>query len=377
MRAKTGLTITLFVLILITIVVWIKISQFQTRSQLSAQVPETVFTVTAFQLEEQNWQRSLHAVGTVAPYRGATLKAEAAGRVMDSFIQNGQFVKAGTLLLQIDDRLEQAQLQSAKAQVKLKQLELSRLRALSADGAAATSQVDQAEADYAIANAEVAKIMANITHKKVKAPFDGILGIRQVNLGDYLQIGQTIVELQAQSTVFVNFSLPQKNLHAIKEGLQIQLHSNTDPAATHMGTLTAIAPALKAQTRSVQLQGTFDNSDNKLRVGQYVELNLQLPASDSVYVVPATAIHYASYGNSVYKIHAAPTDGSAPSSHQAKRSFVRIGERRGDFVQILEGVQAGDRVVALGAFKLRTESWIRIDEAAALNASLSPQPDNS
>ena len=115
MRAKTGLTITLFVLILITIVVWIKISQFQTRSQLSAQVPETVFTVTAFQLEEQNWQRSLHAVGTVAPYHGATLKAEAAGRVMDSFIQNGQFVKAGTLLLQIDDRLEQAQLQSAKA----------------------------------------------------------------------------------------------------------------------------------------------------------------------------------------------------------------------------------------------------------------------
>ena len=140
-------------------------------------MPETVFTVTAFQLEEQNWQRLLHAVGTVAPYRGATLKAEAAGRVMDNFIQNGQFVKAGTLLLQIDDRLEQAQLQSAKAQVKLKQLELSRLRALSADGAAATSQVDQAEADYAIANAEVAKIQANITHKKVKAPLMGSWGI--------------------------------------------------------------------------------------------------------------------------------------------------------------------------------------------------------
>jgi membrane fusion protein (multidrug efflux system) len=377
MRAKTGLAITLSVLIVITIVIWIKVSQFKTLTQMSMQVPETVFTVTAFQLEAHNWQRSLKAVGTVAPYRGAILKAEAAGRVMDCFIQNGQSVKAGTLLLQIDDSLEQAQLQSAKAQVKLKQLDLKRLRKLAADGAAATSQVDQAEADYAIATAEVAKIQANIRHKKVRAPFEGVLGIRQVNQGDYLQIGQTIVELQAQSTVFVNFSLPQKNLHAIKEGLQIQLQSNTKPAATHNGTLTAIAPALNAQTRSLQLQGTFDNTDNTLRVGQYVELSLQLPVSDPVYVVPATAIQYASYGNCIYKIHEAPTDGSAPSSHKAKRSFVRIGERRGDFVQILEGVEPGDQVVALGAFKLRTESWIRIDESAELNASLSPKPDNS
>ena len=172
MRSKTGLIITFFVLILIASVIWIKVSQFQALAKLSKQVPETVFTVTAFHLEQQKWQRSLHAVGSVAPSRGATLKAEAAGRVIDSFIQNGQFVQKGTLLLQIDDRLEQAQLQSAKAQAKLMQLEYTRLLTLSADGAAAPAQVDRAEADYAIASAEIAKIQASIAHKKLHAPFD-------------------------------------------------------------------------------------------------------------------------------------------------------------------------------------------------------------
>lgn len=377
MRSKTGLIITLFVLMLTASVIWIKVSQFQALSKLSKQIPETVFTVTAFQIEQQKWQRSLHAVGSVAPSRGATLKAEAAGRVIDSFIQNGQFVQKGTLLLQIDDRLEQAQLQSAKAQAKLMQLEYTRLLRLAADGAAAPAQVDRAEADYAIASAEIDRIQASIAHKKVRAPFDGVLGLRKVNQGDYLQIGQTIVELQAQSTVFVNFSLPQKNLHIVEKGLRIELLSNTDPNSKRIGHLTAIAPALDAQSRSLQLQGTFDNSDQKLRIGQYVELSVLLPKSDLVNVVPATAIHYASYGNCVYKIKNETMDAKTPSAFKAKRSFVRIGERRGDFVQILEGLDPGDRVVASGAFKLRTESWIRIDEEEPLKASLNPKPENS
>ena len=377
MRTKIGLIITLLVLTLIAVVAWIKINQFQLLAKLSQQVPETVFTVEACHLEQQNWPRTLHAVGSVAPFRGAILKAEATGRVTDSFIQNGQFIIKGTQLLQIDDRIEQAHLQSAKAQAKLKQLELKRLLKLAADGAAAISQVDRAEADYAIAKAEIAKIKATIAHKKVCAPFDGVLGIRQVNQGDYLQLGQAIVELQAQSTVFVNFSLPQKNLHAVKKGLRIQIRSNTDEQATHDGILTAIAPTLNSQTRSVQLQGTFDNTDQKLRVGQYVEVKVHLPEIDPVYVVPATAIQYASYGNSVHKIQKMSADAQAPSSHKAKRSFVRIGERRGDYVQILEGLEPGDHVVASGAFKLRTESWIRIDKEAPLNATLSPSPDNS
>ena len=144
-----------------------------------------------------------------------------------------------------------------------------------------------------------------------------------------------------------------------------------------MGHLTAIAPALNAQSRSIQLQGTFDNADQKLRVGQYVELSLILPESDLVNVVPATAIHYASYGNCVYKIQNETMDATRPSAFKAKRSFVQIGERRGDFVQILEGLAPGDRVVASGAFKLSTESWIRIDEEEPLNASLHPTPENS
>lgn len=377
MRSKIGLVITLFVLFLIAGVVWIKVNQFQALAKMSEQIPESVFTVTAFHVEQQKWQRSLHAVGSVAPSRGAVLKAEAAGRVIDSFIQNGQFVRQGTLLLQIDDRLEQAQLQSAKAQAKLKQLEYNRLLTLSADGAAAPAQVDQAEADFAIASAEIASIQASISHKQVRAPFDGVLGLRQVNQGDYLEIGQTIVELQAQSTVFVNFSLPQKNLHMVKKGLRIELRSNTDPHSIYNGTLTAIAPTLNALSRSVQLQGTFTNAEQKLRIGQYVEISLLLPESDPVNVVPLTAIHYASYGNCVYKIQNETSDTKTPSAYKAKRSFVRTGERRGDFVQILEGLELGDRVVASGAFKLRSESWIRIDDQEPLNASINPKPENS
>ena len=196
-----------------------------------------------------------------------------------------------------------------------------------------------------------------------------------MNPGDYLQIGQTIVELQSQSTVFVNFSLPQKNLHMIKKNLRIELRSNTAPNSKRMGHLTAIAPALNAQSRSIQLQGTFDNADQKLRVGQYVELSLILPESDLVNVVPATAIHYASYGNCVYKIQNETMDATRPSAFKAKRSFVQIGERRGDFVQILEGLAPGDRVVASGAFKLSTGEMA--DEEEPLNASLHPTPENS
>jgi membrane fusion protein (multidrug efflux system) len=339
-----------------------------------APMPESVSTFVAAQ---QTWGESLRAIGSIEPIQGVELKAEIAGLVTAISFENGQSVQAGDLLVQLDVDVERAQLRATEATAKLARVEYERAKKLRASGSVPQSQLDRALAELDKMTADVDNFKAIISRKTIRAPFSGQVGIRQVNLGQYVAQGAPIVTLQAYDKVFVNFTLPQQALAKVDTGMAITLSSDVNPDQPFAGTLTAISPQVDPTTRTITLQGTLDNPDGHLRAGLFVRVTVTLPEQHVVLVVPSTAIVYAPYGNSIYKIEQ-QSDASTGESHTiAKQFFIRIGKRTGDFVSILKGLEVGDEVVSAGAFKLRNGIQVNINNDMAPTPELAPEPDNS
>lgn len=330
--------------------------------------PETVST---FVVEEQTWTKHLRSIGSVEPIQGVLLETEIGGVVQSINFENGQNVEAGDLLVQLDVEVERAELKAAEALARLAEVELERAERLHKSGNVPQSDLDRAVAEAQRAEAELENLRARIDRKTIKAPFSGKVGIRQINLGQFVPSGAPIVGLQANEKVYVNFSLPQHALGKIEEGYVIKLTSDVYPGRTFEGRLTAISPEIDPATRSVALQGTLDNSDGLLRAGLFVRVEVDLPTRSEVIVVPATAILYAPYGNSVYKIE------EGENGITARQHFISIGERKGDYVSIEKGAEVGDTVVSAGAFKLRNGSQVTINNELAPEPKLNPKPDNS
>jgi membrane fusion protein (multidrug efflux system) len=325
----------------------------------------------------QVWQTRLRAVGSIEPVRGILIESEASGLVVEIAFKNGQEVKQGELLVQLDVDVEKAQLRAALATAKLAELEYARAKSLRASGSVPESRLDQADADLERARAEIENINAIIDRKTIEAPFDGRLGIRQINLGQYVALGAPIVNLQSDENVYVNFSLPQKKLSLLEESIPLIVRSDAYPDQAFEGELTAISPKIDVATRSVALQGTLDNADGLLRSGLFVEIEINLPEPQHVVVVPSTAILYAPYGNSVFLIEETTHPQSGEIELTARQMFVRTGLARGDFVSIVEGLETGQRIVSAGGFKLRNGSRVRINNELAPEPELNPQPDNA
>jgi len=328
-------------------------------------------TVSTFTVEQQTWTRSIRAVGSVEPTQGVVLETEAAGLVQAINFVNGQTVEVGDVLVQLDVKVEQAELNAATALASLAEVELERAERLRESGNVPQSDLDRAIAEQAKTQADMENIRARIARKTIKAPFTGRVGIRTINLGQFLPVGAPIVALQANEQVYVNFTLPQQALGKIASGLPLTLNSDAYPDASFEGTVTAISPQIDPSTRSIQVQGTLDNPEGLLRAGLFVRVEVALPQKDVVTVVPATSILYAPYGNSIYKIE------SGENGLVATQHFVRTGSRRGDFVSIEGGVEIDDQVVSAGAFKLRTGSSVTINNELAPTPKLDPTPDNS
>jgi membrane fusion protein (multidrug efflux system) len=298
--------------------------------------------------------------------------------VIDSInFENGQEVKAGDLLVQLDIDVEKAQLRSAEATVQLSKTEFERATRLRKSGNVPQSDLDRAIADLERAEAEIQNLKALIERKTIEAPFDVRVGIRQINLGQDVSTGSPIVSLQADEQVYVNFSLPQKTLSKIQAGMQLAVVSDAYPEQTFVGTLTAISPVIDPATRSVALQGTIDNPDGLLRSGLFVNIELVADQTEEVLLIPSTAILYAPYGNSVYVVESKQSEDGSAESLIAKQKFIRIGRTRGDFVSVLSGLEAGDRIVSTGAFKLRNGAAIAINNELEPKAQLDPEVDNS
>ncbi|HEU6447919.1 MAG TPA: efflux RND transporter periplasmic adaptor subunit [Verrucomicrobiae bacterium] len=333
--------------------------------------PETISSGVA---RQENWQDTLSAVGSVTAEQGVTIAPEIGGIVSEIDFESGATVHKGDLLLKLDTSSEDAQLRAAQAAVDLAKITAGRDRKLRENNTVSQSELDQAEATLKQAQANADQIQSIIDKKTIRAPFDGRLGIRLVNLGESLAVGQGIVSLQSLTPVFVDFSLPQQDLSQLQTGLKVRATSDSYPEKTFDGELVAINPDLDATTRSVRLRAKFQNAEQLLRPGMFSRVEVILPESKPVLAIPATAILSAPYGDSVFLIQKA-ADGSTNLVVQQK--FIRTGRAHGDFISVESGLKAGDEVATGGIFKLHNGANVQINNDDAPKPSLTPNPPNS
>jgi membrane fusion protein, multidrug efflux system len=335
--------------------------------------PEAVTTVRASQ---ERWPATVDAVGSVAAVHGVTVSADLPGLVAQIAFDSGRKVRAGDVLVRLDTRQEQAQLAAAEAQRNLTTVNFERMRGLRDQGVISQAEFDRAAAEFKTAAAKTGETRATIGRKTIRAPFSGVLGIRQVNLGQYLSPGDPIVALQSLEPVYVNFAVPQQQLGEIRVGAEVRVTARDveDSAAT--GTITAINSVIDEATRNVEVQATLANPEGRLRPGMFVEAQVMLGAGSPVVALPTSAISYAPYGNSVFVVG----EMKAPDGKTYKgvrQQFVKLGGARGDQVAVLSGVKAGEEVVTSGVFKLRNGAGVVVNNKVQPSNNPAPKPEDS
>lgn len=345
-----------------------KIAQFKAMGA-NARSPQADSVATA-EVKLEEWQPTVSAVGSVAAVQGVVVSAEVAGKVTRIAFESGAPVKEGDLLVELDTSIEQAQQRSAEASSRLAQLSLTRARDLREKNSMSQADLDAAEAQFQEAAAQLENIRAVIAKKTIRAPFAGRVGIRQVNLGQYVASGDPIVGVQSLDPVFVDFTLPQNRVSDLAADMTVRVRS--DAYADHLfeGKLTAINPSVDPATRTVKLQATLSNKEGRLLPGMFANVEVVLPSTKPVLVIPATAVIYAPYGDSVYVVENAKEGGGKV----VRQQVVRLGETRGDFVTVTQGLKAGETVVSSGAFKLRNGSPVVIHNEIAPKPELEPKP---
>ena len=333
--------------------------------------------VTAAPVTARSWETLLTAVGSLDAAQGLTITAEITGKVVEIAFESGARAAAGDLLVQQDITVEEAQLRSAESVAELARIEFDRSKKLLANNVISQSDFDSSKAQLTQALAQADNIRAVIAKKTIRAPFNGRLGIRQISLGQVINDGEAIVTLQSLDPIYVNFLLPQQLLAKIDTGLPVRVTSDALPDQVVTSTITAISPEVDAATRNIRIQATLANPEEKLRAGMYVNVAVVLPANQEVLTIPATAVLYAPYGDSVFVIDDKKAENGSAAGKIVRQQFVRLGEKRGDFVAVLSGINAAETVVSTGAFKLRNGQQVMIDNSIAPAFKLSPEPDES
>lgn len=352
----------------------LQIDRMIAQGSQSVLPPETVTTSVA---QKDSWESRLTAVGSLAAVQGVTVTAELTGKVVRIAFEPGTKVNAGDLLVQQDTSSEEAQLRAAEAAVELAKRNLERLKKLLDRRTIARSQYDDAEAKYKEGVAQADAIRAAIAKKTIRAPFAGRLGIRLVNLGQILNEGEPIVSLQSINPIFVNFSLPQQQLARVQPGLTVRVTSDALPGLVIEGKVTAINPEVDAATRNIRIQATVANRQERLRPGMFVNVAVVLPASEDVLAVPATAVLYAPYSDSVFVVEQKQSENNKQPGLVVRQQVVQLGERRGDLVAVVSGLEAGETIVSTGAFKLRNGQAVVVDNTLAPEFKLAPAPRDS
>lgn len=330
-------------------------------------------TVTTFVVEEERWPAALTAIGSAAAVRGVMVAADLPGVVEKIAFDSGEAVKEGDVLVQLDTRQERAQLAAAEAQRDLSRANLSRAQGLRDERILAQAEYDKAEAEYKQAEATVGEIRAAIGRKTILAPFSGILGIRQANLGQYLAAGTPIVSLQAANPIYVNFTVPQQEVARLRVGTPVRV-SAQNVSGEMRGSVTAIDSMVDEATRNVQVQATLPNPNGRLRPGMFVQTEVAVGAAQQVVPVPASAVAYAPYGDSVFVVSTLKgPDGRAYKGVQQR--FVKLGGTRGDQVAVASGLQPGEEVVTSGLFKLRNGAAVQVDNRVQPTNMPAPRPE--
>lgn len=334
--------------------------------------PEMVSTTKA---ETAVFETELNAVGTVVSAKGVELSNDAAGVVTRLHFESGAIVKKGDVLVELDTSVERAQVASLKARTEMASVSMNRSRALVTAGAAPQAQLDQDQSTFTSLNADAKALLAQIDRKVVRAPFDGRLGIRAVNLGQYLAPGTVVTVLESTESEYVDFTLPQAFVSRLKQGMVVRLRAERGGPLLAEGSIDAVAPSLDAVTRNVTVRASVPTGGDSLRPGMFVAVDVVLPEKKNVVIVPLPAVVHAAYGDSLFVVET-PKDGGRNGGGVARQRFVKLGERRGDFVAVLEGVKAGEEVVTSGSFKLRNGAKVVVKNDAKPKPELAPRPEN-
>jgi len=331
-------------------------------------------TVTTSVVRPESWETALTAIGSLSAVQGVTVAAELPGKVVKIVFVPGNPVKKGDLLIHQDTTSEEAQLPGAVAQTKLTRGELERAVKMLSEKIISQADYDRAMAAHEQAMALANNIRATIAKKAVRAPFSGRLGIRQVNLGQILKEGDPIVTLQSLDPIYVDFTLPQQESTQLRPGLPVRLKCDTLPGVTVEGRITAISPLVDSETRNIRVQATAANRAERLKPGMFVTVSVGLPVQRKVLTIPSTAVLYAPFGDSVYTVQEAK---DRTGKKMLRQQFVRLGEKRGDFVAVTSGLKEGEIIVSSGVFKLRNGQTAVIDNRLALPYNQSPKPENN
>lgn len=350
---------------------WSKVAQFKAMgaSEQGPQ-PDSVSTTV---VSEADWEPVLRSIGSVTAVQGVVVSTEVAGKVSRIAFESGAVVKQGDVLVELDVSTELAQQRSAEASARLAELSLMRARELLEKQSISQADLDAAEAQQQGAAAQLESIRAVIAKKTIRAPFSGRLGIRQVNLGQYLGSGDPIVSLQSLDPVYVNFTLPQHLVSQVAVDMQVRVRSDAFADHVFVGALSAINPSVDPATRNVKLQASFANVNDRLLPGMFANVEVVLPVKTKILAIPATAVIYAPFGDSVYVVEDAKQGGGKV----VRQQFVRLGETRGDFVAVVQGVKAGETIVSAGAFKLRNGSAVTIHNEYAPKPEMAPKPEDT
>jgi len=376
MKKPVFLTV-LALIALVGVLAGIKFLQFRRMIDAGAQFVPPAETVTTAEVRAESWDSLVTAVGTLTAVQGVTVAAEMPGKVVHIAFVPGARVHKGDLLLQLDTSSEEAQLPGAEATVTLMKANMQRARELLMQKIISPAEFDSAEANYKVAVAAVENIRASIGKKTLRAPFSGQLGIRLVNLGQILKEGDPVVSLQTLDPIFVDFLLPQQQLAEIRTGLPVRVTADTLPGQMIDGVVTTINPEIDAATRNVRLQATVANPSGQLRPGMFVNVAVVLPRRQDVLVIPATAVLYAPYSDSVFVLEEQPAPEGGTPGKQLRQQFVRLGERQGDFVVVTSGVKVGETIVTTGVFKLHNGQAVIVDNALSPEFKLAPTPENN
>lgn len=374
-RFVLGTVLALFCLFLV--LADLKLLQFKAMMSAGASMMPPPTTVTSATVKKDNWAPELTAVGSIAPVQGATISAELPGTVSEIGFESGKPVKKGDMLIKLDASAEQAQLRSAQADAELAKADFERARDLAERKVISKAELDAAASKYSQRKATVDNMQSVIDKKEIRAPFDGIAGIREVNPGQMVPVGQKLVTLQALDKVFVDFALPQQQLGSVEVGLPAKVTTDAIEGREFDGTVTAINSAIDAATRTVSVQAAIDNADHALRAGMFARVRVILPTKAPTLFIPETAVAYAPYGNSAYVIEKKADEKTGKETLAIRQQFIRTGETRGDFVAVTEGLKEGEQVVSTGVFKLRNGMSVAVDNTLAPDAKLNPKPPNT
>jgi membrane fusion protein (multidrug efflux system) len=348
---------------------FVKFRQVQDAMAQAAAYQTPPEAVTTFIARTESWPATLNVIGTAAAVQGVTVSADLSGIVSSIAFDSGASVNAGDLLVQLDTKQELAQLAAVEATRDLARLNFERMENLINDGAITRAEYDRAAAEQKETDARVAEIRAMIERKTIRAPFAGILGLRQVNLGQYLSPGTPVVSLQALDPIWVNFGIPQEDI--AKAGI-----GSTVRADGFTGKITAINAAVDEATRNIQVQATLSNPHHKLRPGMFVHAEVLIGSATSMVTLPASAISYAPYGDSVYVVTDLK-DAAGNSYRGVRQQFVKLGASRGDQIAILSGVKPKEEVVTSGVFKLRNSAAVLVDNKVQPSNKKSPKPEDN